>query len=156
MNDDQYQIFEEAAKPAMQRAMLALHTELKRLGLRCSAPSDIDHDIERGIGLEIHYPGVETPIGVEMLLTDGDERAFTREPREPACGLLLSVIGPEGLFLGEWSPYNYSDAVGTSDPSEIVRRVGMMVPTELAEGIHGRIVDWSASEAETEAAAPRA
>jgi hypothetical protein len=138
---------------AMRRAMTALHAELKRLGLRCGPPADIDYDIERGIGLEIHYPGAETPIGVEMLLTDGDERAFTAEPRQPACGLLLSVIGPGGIFLGEWSPYNYTSEVGTSDPQERVRRVGLMVPAELAAGINGRIVDWATTQ--TEAVAPR-
>lgn len=153
MNNDQYKIFEDAAKPAMQRAMEALFAELKRLGLRCDEPADVDHDIERGIGIEIHHPGAEAAIGVEMLLTDGDERAFTSEPRQPACGLLLNVIGPGGVFLGEWGPYNYTSDVGATDPQEIVRRVGMMVPEELAAGIHGRIVDWTNSQ--TEAVAPR-
>lgn len=153
MNNEQYKTFEDAAKPAMQRAMVSLYGELKRLGLPCAEPTDIDHDIERGIGFEIHHPDAEAPIGVEMVLTDGDERAFTAEPRQPACGLLLSVIGPGGIFLGEWSPYNYTSDVGTSDPQEIVRRVGLMVPEELAAGIHGRIVDWTRSQ--TEAVAPR-
>jgi len=137
----------------MQCAMAAIYAELKRLGVDCDQPSLVDHDNERGIGLEIHHPGAETPIGVEMLLTDGDVRAFTAEPRQPACGLLLSVIGPGGIFLGEWSPYNYTSEVGASDPQEIVRRVGLMVPEELAAAIHGRIVAWSNSQVES--VAPR-
>ena len=132
--------------------MAALHAELTRLGFRCDSPVEIDHDVERGIGFEIHH-GDETPIGVDMLLTDGDERGFNTDPRRPSCGLLLSVIGPGGISLGEWSPYNHTSAVGTTEPQEIERRVGLLVPRELAAGIHGRIVDWTNSPAE--AVAPR-
>ncbi|CAN7769871.1 hypothetical protein LJR290_007468 [Variovorax sp. LjRoot290] len=155
MTNDQYTVFEAAAKPSMQQAMAAIYAELQRLGVECDTPSDIDHDVERGIGIEIHHPGAECAIGVEFMLTDGDARAFTAEQREPECGLLLSVIGPGGVFLGDWSPYNYSDEVGTTDPEEIVRRVGLMTPVDLARSIHERILDWAARESDR-AEAPHA
>lgn len=153
MTNDQYKMFEVAAKPAIESAMKLLNAELTARSLRCGRVVEVDHDTERGVGFSVHYAELDGAVHLEMLLTDGDERAFTKEPREPACGLLLSVIGPDGTFLGEWSPYNYTPDVGTTDPQEIVRRVGLMVPEELAAGIHGRIVDWTRSQ--TEAVAPR-
>lgn len=150
MNNDQYNTFEVAAKPAIERAMKLLNAELTARGLRCGRIGDIDHDVERGIGFTVQYADLDGAVHLEMLLTDGDERAFTKEPREPACGLLLSAIGPDGTFLGEWSPYNYTPDVGTTDPEEIVRRVGLMDPPHLAECIHGRIADWTNSPVETE------
>lgn len=153
MTNDEYRIFEDAAKPAMERAIESLHAHLKDRGLRCGRVVELDYDVERGIGFSVYYPDLEGSVGVEMLLTDGDERAFIQEPREPACGLLLSVIGPEGTFLGEWSPYNYTPDVGTNDPMEIVRRVGLLSAPDLAESIHGRIADWTNSR--VEATAPR-
>lgn len=155
MTNDQYTTFEAVAKPAMQRAMAALHAELQQLGLACDSPVDIDHDIERGVGFDIHHPAAETPIGLELMLTDGDERAFTSEPREPECGLLLSVIGPGGVFLGDWCPYNYSNEVGTTDPQEIVRRVRLMTPVDLATSIQERILAWAERDSDR-AAAPHA
>ncbi|OUM04472.1 hypothetical protein [Variovorax sp. JS1663] len=151
MNSDQYKIFEVAAKPAIESAMESLNAQLKVRGLRCGRLVEIDHDVERGVGFSVHYGDLDGAVNVEMLLTDGDERAFTKEPREPACGLLLSVIGPDGTFLGEWAPYNYTPDVGTADPQEIVRRVGLMSPPDLAESIHGRIADWTNSRVEAEA-----
>lgn len=148
MTNDQYKNFEDAAKPAIESAMKLLNAELTARGLRCGRVVEIDHDVERGVGFSVHYADLDGAVHLEMLVTDGDERAFTREPREPACGLLLSVIGPDGTFLGEWSPYNYTPDVGTTDPQEIVRRVGLMDPRHLAECIHGRIADWTNSRVE--------
>ena len=150
MTNDQYKIFEVAARPAIEGAMESLSAQLKARGLRCGRVVELEHDVERGVGFSINYADLDGAVHVEMLLTDGDARAFTREPREPACGLLLSVIGPDGTFLGEWSPYNYTSDVGTTDPREIVRRVGLMSPPALAESIHGRIADWANSRVEAE------
>jgi hypothetical protein len=155
VTNDQYTIFEAVAKPAMNQVMVALHAELQRLGHECDTPIEIDHDIERGVGFDIQHPAAESPIGVELMLTDGDERAFTSERREPECGLLLSVIGPDGVFLGDWGAFNYSDEVGTTDPQEIVRRVELMTPVDLAWSIHERILAWAERESDC-AAAPHA
>lgn len=154
MTNDQYKIFEVAAKPAIESAMESLNAQLKARGLRCGRVVELEHDVERGAGFSVYYPDLDGAVHVEMLLTDGDELAFTKESREPACGLLLSVIGPDGTFLGDWSPYNYTSDVGTTDPQEIVRRVGLMSVPDLAESIHGRIADWTNSRVEAEA--PRA
>ena len=151
MNSNQYKIFEVAARPAIESAMEALNAQLKARGFRCGRVVEIDHDTERGMGFSVHYDDLDGAVHLEMLLTDGDERAFTKELREPACGLLLSVIGPDGTFLGEWSPYNYTPDVGTTDPQEVVRRVGLMSPQHLAESIHGRIADWTNSQVAAEA-----
>ncbi|KWT69525.1 MULTISPECIES: hypothetical protein [unclassified Variovorax] len=148
MTNDHYKTFEDAAKPAIESAMEALNAQLKARGLRCGRVVEIEHDVERGIGFSVHYADLDGAVHVEMLLTDGDERALTRLSCEPACGLLLSVIGPDGTFLGEWSPYNYTPDVGTTDPKEIVRRVGLLSPPDLAESIHGRIADWTNSRVE--------
>lgn len=148
MKNDQYTTFEDVAKPAMQRVMTALKAELQLLGFECDDPIDIDHDVERGVGVDIHHPAADTPIGLELMLTDGDERDFTSDPEHPKCGLMLSVVGPGGAFLGEWCPNNYSDDVGTTDPREIVRLVDLIFPVHLARSIQERIAAWAERQSE--------
>lgn len=155
MDNNEYLVFESAVAPAMTRAIAAIRAELVANGHVCSDLSQVDHDFERGFGFELEHPASQIPISVEFMLTDGDERGFGRSDGKPECGLLLSVIGPDGVFLGDWCPFNYSDGVGTCDPDEAVRRVELLEPSSVAASIHGRIADWAESQLEA-CEAPRA
>lgn len=142
MDDKQYKVFEDAATPSMLRAMVAVRSELAGLGHAVYEPSLVDHDFERGVGFELKHPEAQDLFSVEFILTDGDERGFGRAEGRPECGLLLSVIAQDGVFLGDWCPFNYSDQVGASDPGEVVRRVGLLDPRSTAISIHQRIASW--------------
>lgn len=148
MDDKEYRVFEAVATPAMLRAMEAVRAELVGLGHVTDQPALVDHDVERGIGLASKHPDRELPFSVELVLADGDERGFGRKGGMPECGLLLSVIGPEGESLGEWCPFNFTSQVGTSDPDELVRRLDLLEPSILARAIHSRLSSWAEGHTE--------
>ncbi|TAL65792.1 MAG: hypothetical protein EPN79_11475 [Burkholderiaceae bacterium] len=163
MNNEKYEKFERVAVPAMKIAMIGVYKELRRLGIEGEDIEDVeqlDLDVERGVCILIHRAGAETPFAIELLLTDGDERGFTAleekegDEHKPACGLLMTVTGPGGSFLGQWSPYNFTGQVGTCMPEEIVRRVHLMDHAAIATSVRDKIFQWEAEQAQGRA--PRA
>lgn len=149
MNDDQYLAFEKVAQPAMRELMEAVRAKLAELGIACSPVWDYDLDEERGLALDITHFNLETSIGLQLMLTDGDVHGFEDGDegfdgdgeaisRKPACGLMLELIGPGGLVGGSWSQHNYSPNVGTGNPQEIVNRVRAFDAGELAGSVIGR------------------
>ncbi|WP_298705695.1 hypothetical protein [Variovorax gossypii] len=158
MDNNEYLFFEKPAAPVMRRTLVAMRDALASLGRVCTPISKIDHDFERGYGFELEHPAAQGPICVEFMLTDGDERGYGRADDKPECGLLLSALAPDGIFLGDWCPFNYSEQVGTSDPEELVSRVALLEPTSLAAAIDARLSSWADAQLETSEAgeAPRA
>lgn len=68
--------------------------------------------------------GDVTVLGIDLILADAEVRGD-----EEGVGINLTLVGPGGLFLGGYAPFNYSSQVFTTDADDVAERItGLDVP----------------------------
>lgn len=134
MNNQQYIRFELAFLPPATAKLRAIKQILHDVFRVETTPVDtVDHDDERGLGMGLvsQCEGAHEAF-IEMMLTDGGERGYD------GCGVLLSC-SPRSSGL-VYAPYSWTEAVGTTDPQEIVRRVQDLDVVSVSDAI---VREWT-------------
>lgn len=137
MNSAQYQpfwkAFESEARPVLERLCLEITRCHPKMWL--SAIEVVDHDVERGLGFRVIWPGSnETPLAdgyVEFMLADGDECGFDGVGVRLECSPMLSGV--------VYQPYNYTDQVGSRCLEELRRRVQALPISVVAQRV---LCEW--------------
>lgn len=139
MNDATYApLYAAFAEPAKNHLVALSDLIRKRFGRELTDVKEIDHDSEKGFC----FGAEDSPdLFVELILTDGDERGFE------GVGLLLTCTP-----LGDgvvWSPFNYSESVGTQTAEGVVERLQLLdgLTSSLAETIQQKWIDFEVEAA---------
>jgi hypothetical protein len=137
MNSAQYQpywkAFECEARPVLERLCLEIMRSHPKMWL--SAIDVVDHDVERGLGFRVVWPGSsEAALAdgyVEFMLADGDESGFDGVGVRLECSPMLSGV--------VYQPYNYTDQVGTRCLEELRRRIQALPISAVAQRV---LCEW--------------
>ncbi len=155
--DSYWRVFEAAAKPRLE----AVRSRVQRYyGIACEAVEPVDYDEERGLAFTLKLrpesKDGDNNVFVELVLNDGDEAGFgPGDEGEPQVGVSLKILGCDGTEYQVTIPGNFSGAVGTSDPLELIAKVEECVDGDvLAHRAYGAWKSAFAAQTLSRAAVP--
>ena len=130
MDTKTYLKYWDKVLPLMREKMESLKLQLTGQTEFLASEVTAGGDDELQVSLDLIAGGAPV-LSIDFVLAD----AKARGEREDGVAVKLGLTGYNALDLGGYAPYNYSNALFTTDLDEVTRRVSQLDVNELAAHI---------------------